>query len=98
MKALLAGLFILAGTVPAFVQQDPGFMAREACEEAVTPQIRDMIEGADRVGFDDAKLSQASNAETGVTGTGEAENKKFSYTCLYNIRDGSTSKIKIVVK
>ena len=43
-------------------------------------------------------MTQVSNAENGLKGTGEANGKKFAYECTYNIRDGSTSHVKVHMK
>lgn len=74
--------------------QDPGSVARGACEDAVVSALRNQ-RGAGRVSFSGANLRQVSNAETGVSGNGSFGNTSFSYQCVYNIRNGRTSNVSV---
>ncbi len=74
--------------------QDPGSVARGACEDAVVSGLRNQ-RGAGRVSFSGAKLRQVSNAETGVSGKGSFGKNSFSYQCVYNVRNGRTSNVSI---
>ncbi len=92
---LSVALALPAGMVPiAGHAQDPGSVARAACEDAVVGGLRNQ-RGAGRVSFSGAKLRQVSNAETGVSGKGSFGNTSFSYQCVYNVRNGRTSNVSI---
>lgn len=92
---LSVALALPAVTAPtASHANDPGAVARAACEDAVVAALRNK-QGAGRVSFSGPKLKQVSNAETGVSGKGSFSNTSFSYKCVYNIRNGRTSNVSV---
>ena len=92
---LSVALALPAATVPtASHANDPGSVARAACEDHVVNKLRNKY-GASRVSFSGPKLRQVSNAETGVSGKGSFGNKSFSYQCVYNVRNGRTSNVSV---
>jgi hypothetical protein len=90
---------LATGTSQAWAQS-PGAVARDNCEYAVSDRLRSNSNVSGRVQYlGSPKLRQVSNAETGVSGTGQFEARggwsKFSYHCTYNIRNGRTSNISV---
>ncbi len=92
---LSVALALPVATLPiGAMAQSPGNVARAACEDNVVQKLRNKY-GAGRVSFSGPKLSQVSNAETGVKGKGRFANRTFSYKCVYNIRNGRTSNVSV---
>jgi hypothetical protein len=74
---------------------DPAFTARRACEDAVTPHVRNMIPGAHHVGFGNPRVRQLSESETRLSGRGSTGRRRFTYVCTFSIRDKSTSGVTV---
>lgn len=87
----------LALVAPIADAQDPGEIAINACQAPAERELRGPHPEVDSIRFSPgARLSHASNAETGVAGDGQyfetGSNlwKSFTYKCTYNIRSGET--------
>jgi hypothetical protein len=91
---LVAGLAI-AGLSQSANAQDPGAVASERCWRAAERDASAMMGGGNPKRLGQPFLSQESNAETRVSGTGEVEGRQFSWSCIYNIRNGATYGISV---
>ena len=97
MRALFVAVFLLSAGLwisPA-PAQDQEAVAKAACEKAVTKQVRRLYSKADTIEFGRSRMIQISNAENGVFGTGEVGKAAFTYRCVHNVRDGSTSGVSV---
>jgi hypothetical protein len=77
---------------------DPAFTARRACEDAVTPHIRNMLPWAKHVGFSDPRVRQLSESDTRLSGRGSTGRRRFTYVCTFSTRDNSTSDVTVRVR
>ncbi len=97
MKRMLAiGLMaVLAIPLGPPVEASPRDVARAACEDAVVAKLRSNRGVYHRISFSDTRVRQVSNAENGVSGKGSYPDHRFSFECIYNIRNGRTSNVSI---
>ena len=97
MRALVVGASLLSAGLwisPASAQ-NPEAVAKAACEQAVSKKLRRLYSKADTIEFGRSRMIQISNAENGVFGTGEVGRAGFTYRCVHNVRDGSTSGVSV---
>ncbi len=96
-RGLVVGVSFLCASawMPSARAQDPEAVAKAACEQAVTKKLGRLYPKTDAIEFGESRMTQVSNAENGVFGTGEAGKARFTYRCIYNIRDGSTSGVSV---
>lgn len=92
---MLAACAALLGFSALAQAQNPFNVANEACWQAVVREARGRMaaDGVEQISNPD--MRQASNAENVLTGTGMADGRPFSYSCTYNIRNGSTYDVRI---
>lgn len=97
MRGLVVGVFFLYASawIPPAWAQDPEAVAKSVCEQAVTKKLRRLYPKTGAIEFGESRMTRVSNAENGVFGTGDAGTARFTYRCIYNIRDGSTSGVSV---
>lgn len=80
---------------PVAHAQDPLSVANEACWRAVVREARGSLDadGIEQTGS--PSMRPGSNAENVISGVGFADGRPFSYTCTYNIRNGSTYGVHV---
>jgi hypothetical protein len=74
---------------------DPGDVAMEQCWKSVVEEARGRMAAEGVMQEDNPRLSQESNAETRVSGKGSADDRPFTYSCIYNIRNGKTYDVRV---
>lgn len=93
---LVASAGIVAAVLPSIASaQDPGRVAGERCWRAAEREANAVMGSGNPKQAGEPWLSQESNAETRVSGTGTLHSREFSYTCIYNIRNGSTYAVSV---
>ena len=76
--------------------------AFDACKPSVRDAVRRELRASGNVSFNDKawQVEFVNMAESRVRGRGEYKSSrgssKFSYTCLFNVRNGKTSDIRVV--
>lgn len=75
---------------PALAQVDPS----DACWSAVVREARGQY-AADGVDQLSSNERQGSTAETVVSGTGEANGRRFAWECTFNVRTGQTYGVRL---
>lgn len=91
---LLAGIAAIIPPAPA-IAQNPERVARRACWSAIVREARGVMAARNVIEDGDARVSQAGNAETAVSGRGLADRRSFTYRCTYNIRSGDTYSLSV---
>lgn len=86
----LCGMMLFALPAQAQAQND----AANGCWGAVTREARAMLD-ADRVSRTSYSLARLTNAETLVTGVGQADGRPFTYRCTYNDRNGRAYAVSL---
>ncbi|WP_211873933.1 hypothetical protein [Plastoroseomonas arctica] len=78
---------------------EPAAVAREACESAARPMVARQFRGADQITFNDPLARAASPTTTSIRGGGQFTTARgpanFSYRCTFNMRNNTTSAIRI---
>lgn len=96
--AVLTSLSLTIVSTPVALVANPAaaqnVTADDACWLAVVREARGRMaaDGVDQLSIDDR---QGSNAETIVSGTGQANGQRFRYTCTFNVRTGQTYAVSV---
>jgi len=88
--SLAAGLVVALFALPVQAQND----AANGCWGAVTREARGML-SAGSVSRTSYSIAQLANAESLVTGAGQADGRPFSYRCTYNSRNGQAYAVSV---
>ncbi|MBC7802510.1 MAG: hypothetical protein H7Y16_01435, partial [Candidatus Parcubacteria bacterium] len=74
-------------------------VARAACETAARPVVSRTYRGAEDITFNDPLARAVSPAAISIRGGGQVATPRrpsnFSYRCTFNVRNGTTSAIRV---